>query len=217
MDRTITVKGTGRVSLPPDQIIIPLVLEASDPEYGAAMEKGGELLDTVRGALAPLGFAKEEIRTTNFNVSTNYESYQDENGRWQQRFAGYICSHHLKLTFDMDTERLSAVAQALAESNAHPQFHIRFTVKEPEAVRSALLEDAARNARAKAETLCRAAGVALGEVQRIDYSWGDLSLDSPTNFVLAESAAMGKRAVAADIAPEDVTVQDNATFVWEIL
>ena len=39
MSRTITVKGVGRVSTPPDYIVISMSLEAQDTNYEKAMEQ----------------------------------------------------------------------------------------------------------------------------------------------------------------------------------
>ena len=48
MQRTIVVKGTGKVSLKPDRIELDLRMRALDKEYRASMEKGalylGDLL-----------------------------------------------------------------------------------------------------------------------------------------------------------------------------
>ena len=44
--------------------------------------------------------------------------------------------------------------------------------KDPSAVNEALLTSAAANAKRKAEVLCAASGVSLGDLVNIDYNWG---------------------------------------------
>ena len=216
MERTVNVKGTGRISVPPDQIVIPMTLNAADPAYEKTMETAAAQLEALRAALLPLGFAKEDIKTNSFQVNTNYESRQDDKGHWQQVFVGYLCTQTCTITFDLDIPRLSEIVNALAGCSAVPEFHISFTVRDPEAVRSALLEDAARNAREKAEVLCRAVGVTLGMLQRIDYNWGEVVLESASDVMLGAGMPMAKRAVAMDFQPEDIHVEDTVSFVWSI-
>lgn len=43
--RTITVKGTGQASLPPDYIEIPLYLESRDEQYDQAIELASQKLE----------------------------------------------------------------------------------------------------------------------------------------------------------------------------
>ena len=74
------------------------------------------------------------------------------------------------------------------------------------------------NAREKAEILCEASNVALGDLLAIDYNWGELNVVSRTEYMLDEKClAMPMGAMAdMDIEPDDIDVSDTATFVWEI-
>mgnify|MGYP001330009948 FL=1 len=80
------------------------------------------------------------------------------------------------------------------------------------------MRSATINAREKAEVLCEASDVELGDLLTIDYNWGELNIVSRTDYMLEERAmAMPMRAMAdMDIQPEDIDVSDTATFVWEI-
>ena len=131
----------------------------------------------------------------------------------------YACLYRLKLAFGLDSKRLAAVLTAVAGSGAEPELNISFTVKEPAGVSEALLASAAANAREKAQVLCRASGVELGKLIRIDYSWDELNLVSPTRYELADCAmplmAAGKRC-APEIQPDDIDLHDTAAFVWEL-
>ena len=53
--RTITVRGTGKVSVPPDTIELRLTLEAKDMEYAAAMEKAAGRIEALQGAILAAG------------------------------------------------------------------------------------------------------------------------------------------------------------------
>ena len=217
MERTITVKGTGSVSVKPDLTVITLSLESVRKDYDTAMEQAAQKLEALQEALAAVGFAGTDIKTTGFNVRTEYESERDMNGNYRSVFKGYCCRHDLSLSFDFDTALLSKVLSAVASCLSEPELNIRFSVKDPAAVNEALLEDAARNARQKAGILAAASGVELGELLSIDYSWGELNLYSDTDCNIPLLPMMAKEySVDMDVEPDDIRLRDTATFVWRI-
>lgn len=216
MERKITVKGIGRMNVRPDRIVISLLLNAKDTEYGKAMRLAAEQLEELRGAILGAGFEKESLKTLDFNVNTVYEGEHDQFGNYKQRFAGYECIHSAKLKFDLDMELLGKTLSAITSCSANPELSIEFTVKDKAAVSEALLRAAAENATEKAELLCAASGVALGELLSIDYSWSDVSIVSPTNYRRGKAALLCAEDACVDISPEDISVSDTAVFIWEI-
>ena len=116
-------------------------------------------------------------------------------------------------------KRLSQTLAAIATCLAQPELSIAFTVKDPTAVNDALLREATINAKKKAELLCEASGVTLGQLLTIDYNWGELNIYSDTRYDLAEDCLMAlpTSAPSIDIEPDDIDVRDTATFVWEIV
>ena len=215
MERTVTIQGTGRVTAAPDLIELPLSLNALEPDYEAAAAQSAAQLDALRAALEPLGFAEADLPTVSYQVTTEYESVPDEHGVYRSRFVGYRCSHELKLAFDLDMEHLSAVLSALSACSAKPQFIIRFTVRDPDAVYDALLRSAAENARAKAEVLCAASGAKLGKLLHIRYGRNEAEVCSRTNVMFACDEA-APRAKGIALRPDDIRLSDTATFIWAI-
>ena len=215
MERTVTIQGTGRVSAAPDRIELPLSLTAVDPDYETAAAQSEAQLMALRAALEPLGFAEADLPTVSYQVSTEYESVPDEHGVYRSRFVGYRCNHELKLAFDLDMDRLAAVLSALSACSAKPQFSIRFTVRDPDAVYDALLRAAAENARAKAEVLCAASGAKLGKLLHIRYGRNETEVYSRTNAMFACDEA-APRAKGLSIRPDDIHLSDTATFIWAI-
>ena len=220
MDRTITVKGIGKLKVAPDRIEVSMTLRSKNKEYAAAMEESVKQQDRLRRALQEIGFAPEDLKTNNFNVRTEYESERDKNGMYRQVFAGYVCEHTLGLRFPFDTDRLSKVLTALSECLAEPELYISFTVKDKDALSDALLRNAAANAKQRALLLAEASGMELGRLMTIDYSWGNPNFVSPTRvFTNAKMACRGaaEEAMDMDISAEDIELTEDATFVWEIV
>ena len=221
MERTIAVKGTGTVSAAPDQIELSMNLSVLDPDYGTAAEAGDRKSGGLRAAVVAAGFPEDALKTTNYTVGTEYRGVHDPaTGEYRQEFAGYRIQHGLLVSFPLDLEKLSALLGLIGDSGAEPELSIRFTVKDPEAIRKQALERAAANAREKAQILAAASGVALGELLTIRYDWADVRLESATMFDagngMAQKPRMMKASFAADMTPQDITFSDSAGFVWEI-
>ena len=218
MPRTITVKGMGRVTTSPDYVVISMSLMAQDNDYEETMELATKKIEYLNASLEEIGFEKKSVKTTNFNVRTDYERVKDRNGNYKSVFNGYICSHRLKVEFDFDTKRLAQTLYAISKCLAEPELSISFTVKDPSAVNKELLKSATINAKEKAQILCEASGVELGQLLSIDYNWGELNIVSHTDYMLEEKCmAMPVGGLAdIEIEPDDIDVSDTATFVWEI-
>lgn len=77
------------------------------------MDDAAEHLERLREAFVGVGFAKDDLKTKDFNVGTEYESRQDKNGSYKRVFVGYVVTHGLKLEFDLDTRLLSKLSVQL--------------------------------------------------------------------------------------------------------
>ena len=215
MDRKITVKGTGQVSRKPDQVILDLMLESLDLSYQEAMNQAAVSVDQLKNTLKNAGFEPDQLKTTTFDVTTQYRSERDSRDNYIQIFEGYRISHGLQLEFVWEQERLTTVLSAVAQSRTNPHLDIRFSIKDRNAVIDEVLIQAAQNARSKALVLARASGVELGELIEIDYTWSDVHFYSNTTYMAKQEMLMD-RAMAPSIEPQDISVSDSAEFIWEI-
>ena len=69
-------------------------------------------------------------------------------------------------------ELVAGNVTALAHCPVSPEFSIEYTVSNPEAAKNKLLGEAVKDSMSKAGVLAAAAGVTLGDIVNIDYSWG---------------------------------------------
>lgn len=84
--RTITVKGTGNVSARPDYIILSLNIEVLSETYDRAMSEAAERIERLQGAAVRVGYRKEDLKTTSFDVQTRYENVKDRQGNYKREF-----------------------------------------------------------------------------------------------------------------------------------
>ena len=98
----------------------------------------------------------------------------------------------MKIEFASDNKKLGQVLYALAHSSLKPEFSIEYTVADVEKCKNELLHKAIEDSIQKAQVLTTAANVKLGEIQAIDYSWGEIDFEA-----------------------DDIDVTDTVTVGWK--
>ena len=122
--RTITVKGVGKVTVKPDYIEITMKLEAKGKLYAKVMEQATEQLSRLNKALEAIGFEKDSLKTSNFDIQANQERRKDIRGNIQWVFSEFVCKHQLKLSFDLDMDKLAQVLSTIAKCLAYPELNM---------------------------------------------------------------------------------------------
>ena len=218
----IRVSGKGMLRLRPDLPRIMITLTGCYKDYAESLKHSSEDTEVLRDVLEKQGFARTDLKTTNFNVQVKNESYETKDHMWKERFVGYEFYHSMKIEFDMDNDRLGRILYALAHASVNPELRLAYAVKDTEAAKNALIGAAVADARAKALVLAGAAGVKLGEILRIDYSRGEPNFEvrPMANGMLrakAYGAVCEDACLSMDIEPEDIEVEDVVTMVWTLV
>lgn len=213
----ITVTGTASENTAPDQTKLSLTLNVKNKDYSTMMSEAAEKADALISALSGVGFQKSDIKTAEFNISSEYDNVQTESGSWKRQFVGYRLIHRLHLVFPSDMKVLNdAVNAAAACKDANPELDIAFLVKDTDEIKRRLLTAAVKDARAKAEIIASAAGVALGDLCEITYGAPPVNHTSPTLY--NHSAAKLCRGADMDmnINPESAENVLEVTAVWSV-
>ena len=213
MSKTITVSGIGTAQNKPDCVVISMNLSSKSKDYDNAVDSANRRIELLKNALNEIGFEKDELKTRNFSVNSEYDNIQ-ENGQYKRVFAGYSCVYNLKLSLDFTAELLAKTLNAVVNSKADTEFSIAFTVKDPEKISEQLLISAAKNARQKAEILCKALGKSLGELVSVNYKLSEAEFTSQSDFGIMRAVPL---AAVPEFTPEDIRSQTRAEFVWKIV
>ena len=218
--RTIRITGKGQIKVHPDMTRITMTLQGLYRDYSETLRRSSEDTEQLRKILEPFGFQTSDLKTLRFDIDTEHESYREKD-TWKQRFIGYKFEHVMKVEFESDNDLLGKLLYTLAHCTLQPEFRISYFVKAPEASKNELLGKAVSDAKGKASVLTSAAGVALKDIQSIDYSWGEINFEfhpMNRNLMLEECEAMpsGAGSYDMDIEPDDIEVSDTVTVIWEI-
>ena len=243
MDRRISIKGTGKISVSVDYVEIRITVEGKNKKYEKAVLEATELVSEIDKNLAKVGFEKNDLKTEQYGVQKDYSYMPNKRGIGipDRKESGFVCRHNLKLEFDFENKKLIDAVVAITNCISESKIEVLFTVKDKNAVNEQLLSSVSMNARQKAEILCSAAGSKLGQLIKINYNWEERELFSKSQFFgnkagfrlpqpqlsssFQETTVLGQSSASlapilpqpVDIRPDDIILTDSAMFVWEIL
>lgn len=214
--RTIRVTGKGSVSVKPEITCLKITFEGVYKDYEETVRQSAEKTKILREAIEKSGLPGEDLKTKDFSIDSEYESYRDHNDDYKRRFIGYKFYHRTEIQFPNDNKLLGRILYELSVCSVKVEFSIDYTVKDKDAVKKEVIKRAVENSRLKAEIMTAAAGVKLGEVQSIDYSWGEIEIRTyPVDMFEIGSRKM-ESSYDIDIEPDDIDVNDTVTIIWEI-
>lgn len=214
MERTIRVKGKGKISVKPDTIKITIKAEGLCWNYDETIEQSTQDTRILRDTLKNAWLDPKNLKTTYFSIDSKYERYRDKNDDYKEKFVGYEYNHRAYIEFNNDNKILGKVLYELAHCDVKVKFDINYTVKDKEKVKNDLLEKAVEDSTTKAKVLAKASGVKLKEILNIDYSWGEIDIySSPMDDLMVCEA---KSSYDIDIEADDIDVQDTVTITWTI-
>lgn len=219
MERRIRVTGTGNISITPDVVRLKITQRNSFREYHEAIKTSAQDKVALNSILSELKFKEEDLKTVSFDVDKEYEYYTDYNGDSKKRFIGFKYTHHMKLEFPLDNDLLGRTLYAIARCPGKPDFSIEYTTSDPEGAKNRVLQKAIEDSKRKAELMAKAAGVILGDVITIDYSWGEINFVSRPirDLCLSDSKAIRTfESPSINMTPDDIEAEDTVTIIWEI-
>ncbi len=158
---TISVSGTGSVSVDPDTAVVNLGIQVTAATGAEAMAQVNGDATALTEALVAAGIAEEDIQTSGLSL---YSTTGDDG----VTVTGYNASLSVNVTV-RDIESVGSTIDA-AQQAAGEGFTIggvSFSFADPESVLEQARIDALANARAKAEQYAAAAGVELGAIVSI--------------------------------------------------
>ncbi|HEX5765342.1 MAG TPA: SIMPL domain-containing protein [Woeseiaceae bacterium] len=202
--RSITVTGEGEASGAPDQASVSAGVQILAESVIEATHENESIIGKIMEALDEQGIPPEKIQTSNYSIWAE-QNYQEPG---QNRISGYHVSNVVTVKID-DVDKLGDVLGAVVNAGANSIHGIQFGVKDTKALEQQAREAAMADARARAESLARLAGVQLGEVLSISTSYGG----GPPRPMMSRSYDMAE-AAAPSISPgqQSLSVQIHATF-----
>src|SRR6478672_4341360 len=159
---TIVVSGTGRVAVEPDVADLRLGVAIARPTVEAARAASAEAMTAILASIAGAGVARRDVRTTLLSVQPRYD-YRDGKA---PTLTGYDLANVVEVTV-RDLGSLGGVVDGALTAGATSLDGLSFRVDDPREAERAARTAAVAEARARADVLAAAAGVAITGVSDI--------------------------------------------------
>jgi hypothetical protein len=187
--RSITVVGSGKVSLVPDIAIINVGAEARASTVSSAKSTVDAQIEAITAALEELDVAEKDIQTSHYGIHYEREPFPPtarEGGEAADAQGAYLVSNMLRVTV-RDVEQAGDVLDAVVAAGANQVYGVTFTVSDDSEWQSEARTKAVADAQARAKELATLAGVELGDVLTVSEVIGG----GPAPMVYAERAMGG--------------------------
>lgn len=209
----ISVNGSSNMFVVPDMTELDIHLSSVKMNMSDATKAIGDQTQHFLKILKQLGFQESDVKTTHFSARKN--TIYRNNGPVD---SGYVVSQDLTLKFAYNQVTLQKIAARFSESKDPVNFSIGFYLSDElrDRTEAELQAKAVANARLKATTLTKAAGVKIGGVKAIVYGG-----ENPGQVYFKSDMRMSVNAERADganlsFAPQEIELQEAVTLVWFI-
>jgi hypothetical protein len=196
-ERWISVTAQGEATVAPDLALVSFAVTGSGSELAPTRDDVNVRASAVLARLRDLGLSDADVNAPDVGIHPEYDH------RRGQQLVGYRVARHMTARV-RQLDRLGEVLDGVVAAGANEVGGAEMTASDPSAAEHAALVAAFAAARAKAEVLAAAAGVALGSVARIEEEAAPSAGPMPrfrTMAAMAESAD-----VPTEVATGDLTV-----------
>jgi len=208
--RTITVNGTGIVTVKPDVATITLGVQNQSKSLQTAQDDNSTAAASVTKVFTDAGIDEKDIQTSGYSVYPIVK--YDDNGN-NVGITGYNVSLTITVTV-RDITQVGTLLDSAVGAGANQVMGISFSVDDPSTPASQARQAAVEDARAKADELARAAGVVVTGV----YSIQETSSPSPKaqDFSFGDASAAPSMAREVPVNPGSADVRVDVQVVFEI-
>lgn len=205
--RTLSVAGSGEASAAPDQATLTIGVEAEGKTAAEAVRLMTQRMSATLQRLKSGGVAERDVQTADLSVSPRY-NYE---GRQTPQVIGYTATNTVSVRV-RDLGKAGALIDSAVQDGANTLSGLSFGFADAKPLENKARAAAVADARSKAETLAKAAGVSLGPILRIQDGFAA----SPEPMPMMRMSATAAEAKAVPIAAGESTISATVTLVYEI-
>jgi hypothetical protein len=161
--RTISVSGTGKITLAPDVAYVYIGVQSQSANVSDALSENNAKAQAIANTIKELKIDAKDIQTSSFNISPQ-QQYSPEG-----KITGttYVVDNTVNVTVH-DLTVLGKLLDAVVRAGANSINGINFDVVDRSKATSEARKLAIADARSQAEELATAAGVAVGDLQTLN-------------------------------------------------
>ncbi|WP_458721506.1 SIMPL domain-containing protein [Candidatus Nitrosocosmicus sp. R] len=164
---TISTTGSAEKEIPSDESRISLAVENINANPNTARKNNADKMNTIINVLKQAGLSDENITTSNYQITPNYD-YENSN---YDRIISYTALNKIELK-TLANANISKFIDLAVNNGANRVENIDFVISKKTLDENSmeLLKDAFRNAKQKAEILGTEGNFTIAGVKKIDTS-----------------------------------------------
>lgn len=187
----VVASGEGVVKATPDRAWITIGAESRSKSSREAQRQNAQVMTAVQQQLAALAVPREAIRTTAIDLQLEFDY---ANGRQTPR--GYVARNTIEVRVD-DLSKLGELLDAAVGSGAASVHGVRFDLKERGELERAALQNAVKDATARAQAIALGLGRSIDRVIRVEEQFTGNAPPTPVMRTFALEKADAATPVAA--------------------
>ncbi|MER2089435.1 MAG: SIMPL domain-containing protein [Sporosarcina sp.] len=145
--RVMTVTGIGDLSIEPNSAQVQLAVNTENKNLSEAQQENAYVMNQVIESLLELGISRENIQTTTYSISPQYDYVEGK-----QVFRGYQVTNAITVKIT-NIEQVGNVIDVAVQNGVNNVSNIQFTVENEQFHYQQALSLALKNALAKAQTI----------------------------------------------------------------
>lgn len=226
---TISVSGSGQVSIQPDRALLNIGVNTQDPSAQQAAQENANIMTGVISALGNIGINSSEIQTISYNIYQQY-SYATPaqpivcgtalNGTaCKIPGATYEVDNEIQVTISVSSQtaaqlgtKVGAAIDAAVGAGANEVYGVQFTASSSvlQQADQQALQQAVKDASAQANSIASALGVAVTGV--ISVTTSPTYFPSPVYL----GTSSGTASQTPVVAPQSLTITESVQVVYAI-
>ena len=221
MNRTISVKGKANITAPADITGVRVSAKGHEDTFEKAINAMTQCTVKLKDAIEAAGIPRKDLKTSDVSVKQAYrkvkkgvDKYGDD--KFEDVADGFDYYQNIKFEFPNDNEKLAKSIGGILDCKIEPRIEFYFRSSDVEGMKNRALADACRNAKTEAETIVQSVGARLGKLLSVERNVRR-SYDDEDYMVCNIAAPIrASNDIIMDVDPEDASVFEDVTMVWEI-
>lgn len=205
----LEVTGTSAAEAIPEDMTIGIPVVVIDSTYAGCSQDLNNLLSDLQADLLSRGFNADDMSTSNFSITENYEYSQGE-----RKKTGYKGQVTISTRQKYDPALINRFLKTSEKFKIQYRVGFMLSESQKEKLSNKALVLAVEDAQSKAKTLAEASGIRLGSLVKVSYS----EQTARPGPLMPQALALESSADSNELKlyPGEVSVNQSVFMVWEI-
>lgn len=204
----ISISGSGKVYAKPDVAVLVLGVEDKGAKISDIVKDNTSKMNKLIKDVKDSGVDEKDIQTTQYTIAPEY-NWTESAGRI---FIGYSLTQQITVKL-RDFEKIGSILDKATTDGANAVGDLQFTIDEPESVRAEARQKAIEEAKTKAATLAKQAGLKI--VKLINISEGSSSYPQPL-YGKGGGVAMESAIAAPEIQAGQLEINSTVYLTYRV-